>query len=561
MPDGAEDLRGRGDPGGLSALLGDLARTHDLDPADWEAFFHAGRVVGRFELLREIGRGGFGVVFEARDSELGRSVAFKALRPGPGARARAGQKLLRREAEAAAHLNHPNICTLFDVGRCEGGPYLVLERLEGETLEEVLQREPLPPDRAMAIATQVARALAHAHAAGVVHRDLKPANVFLTGRGEVKVLDFGLAHFLGETTPGLGGSPAYMAPEQWRGEATDARADVFALGVLLFEMIAGRRPFETEHDRSTVLDSGPAPALSPAQARAPVAALVASMLAKSPADRPANGQVVLERLIEIQQPSGRVARFVDELYRRRVPGATTAYLAGAFVALLVAEVVAWVLDLPRWVLNAAAMLVLVGLPVNVVLAWYFDVVPGDGASRALPRKPGSAAVGVLVALAVVGAAWRWWPRPEPAVGAPVRIAVADFANGTDDRDLEGLSGLLSTALEQSRRLAVMSRGRMVEILAGTGAGGDGRIDEARGREVARRAGIEVLVVASVHRFDDVYVMEMKALDPATGDHLFTFQERDRGKASIPGLIDRLAAQVRERLRSSPRHDAHPSRAT
>jgi hypothetical protein len=501
------------------------------------------------------------VVFEARDSELGRSVAFKALRPGPGARARAGQELLRREAEAAAHLNHPNICILFDVGRCEGGPYLVLERLEGETLEQVLQRDPLPPDRAMAIATQVARALAHAHAAGVVHRDLKPANVFLTRRGEVKVLDFGLAHFLGETTPGRGGSPAYMAPEQWRGDATDARADVFALGVLLFEMIAGRRPFETEHDRSTVLDAGPAPALSPAQARAPVAALVASMLAKSPGDRPANGQVVLERLIEIQQPSGRGARFLDELYRRRVPGATTAYLAGAFVALLVAEVVAWVLDLPRWVLNAAAVLVLVGLPVNVVLAWYFDVVPGDGASRALPRKPGSAAIGVLVALAVVGAAWRWWPRPEPAVGAPVRIAVADFANGTDDRDLEGLSALLSTALEQSRRLAVMSRGRMVEVLAGTGAGGDGPIDEARGREVARRAGIEVLVVASVHRFDDVYVMEMKVVDPATGEYLFTVQARDRGKASIPGLIDRLAAQVRERLRSSPRHDAHPSRAT
>jgi hypothetical protein len=238
-----------------------------------------------------------------------------------------------------------------------------------------------------------------------------------------------------------------------------------------------------------------------------------------------------------------------------------AYLAGAFVALLVAEVVAWVLDLPRWVLTAAAVLVLVGLPVNVVLAWYFDVVPGDGSARALPRKPGSTAIGVLVALAMAGAVWRWWPRPEPAVGAPVRVAVADFANGTDDRDLEGLSGLLSTALEKSRRLAVMSRVRMVEILGGTGAGGDGRIDESRGLEVARRAGIEVVVVASVHRFDDVYVMQMKAIDPATGEHLFSFEERDRGKASIPGLIDRLAAQVRERLRSSPRPGVHPSRAT
>jgi tetratricopeptide (TPR) repeat protein len=261
---------------------------------------------------------------------------------------------------------------------------------------------------------------------------------------------------------------------------------------------------------------------------------------------------VLERLIEIQQPSGRVARFVDELYRRRVPGATMAYLAAAFVALLVAEVVAWVLDLPRWVLNAAAVLALVGLPVNVVLAWYFDVVPGDGSARALPRKPGPAAIGILVAIAVAGAAWRWWPRPEPAVGAPVRIAVADFANGTDDRGLEGLSGMLSTALEQSRRLSVLSRGRMVEILAESGAEGGGHIDEALGRRVASRAGVAALVSPSIHRFDDVYAIEMKVLDPVTGEYLFTVQERGTGKASIPGQIDRLAARIREELRESRR---------
>ena len=196
--------------------------------------------MGRFELLREVGRGGFGVVYEARDRELGRRVAFKVVRPGSRGALREEQVL--REAEAAARLSHPNLVTLHDVGRCEQGPYLVLELLRGETLAERLDQRAAPVRaRRCGSRVEVARGLAHAHAHGVVHRDLKPANVFLCEDGQVKVLDFGLAHAFGQRRLD-GGTPAYMAPEQWRGAPEDERTDVFALGVMLFLAPKGAFP-------------------------------------------------------------------------------------------------------------------------------------------------------------------------------------------------------------------------------------------------------------------------------------------------------------------------------
>jgi tetratricopeptide (TPR) repeat protein len=228
-------------PGSLTALLIELASAPTIPPAEaWEAWLQPGAVVGRLELVREIGRGGFGVVWEARDPLLGRSVAFKAVRAGDHLRLR--QEGLQREAEAAARLSHPNIVTLHDLGRSPHGPYLVLELLRGQSLAQRLEAGPLTVREALRVGVEVARALAHAHGNGVIHRDLKPANVFLCADGQVKVLDFGLSLvFGGDAT--AGGTPGYMAPEQWRGEPGDARTDLFALGVLLHLLLAGRLPF------------------------------------------------------------------------------------------------------------------------------------------------------------------------------------------------------------------------------------------------------------------------------------------------------------------------------
>ncbi len=291
MSDEAEQRRDDGaaradDPGALSRLLQEIA----LAPADdvvaaWKEQLRPGARVGRFEIRGEIGRGGFGSVYEAVDPELGRSVALKALRPH-----RTGRELsaewIKKEAEAVAKLNHPNIVTLFDVGRCAAGPYLVMEFLRGETLAARLERGVLPLDEALQVADDLASGLAHAHAHGVLHRDLKPANAFLGEDGRVKILDFGLAHLLGSEAGSSGGTPAFMAPEQARGETADERADVYALGVVLFQLLTGKLPYEARAERG--VPGGGAPPEIPG-APAALVKMVGRMLARDPAGRMANG--------------------------------------------------------------------------------------------------------------------------------------------------------------------------------------------------------------------------------------------------------------------------------
>jgi tetratricopeptide (TPR) repeat protein len=286
-------------PGALSALLVELARAPGVAPdVSWEAWLRPGAVVGRFELVRELGRGGFGVVWEARDPLLGRSVAFKAVRAGAELRQR--EERLQREAEAAARLAHPNIVTLHDLGSSVHGPYLVLELLRGQSLSQRLQAGALPVREALRVGIEVARALAHAHAHGVVHRDLNPANVFLCGDGQVKVLDFGLSLVLGGDAV-AGGTPGFMAPEQWRGESGDARTDLFALGVLLTRLLAGRLPFD--HDREPGVEGAPPP-LQVAEAPG-AGTLVARLLELEPERRPGSAGEVAAALTAILREAER----------------------------------------------------------------------------------------------------------------------------------------------------------------------------------------------------------------------------------------------------------------
>ncbi len=280
-------------PGALSALLQEIAAAPASAGEGWDAGLSPGAVVGRFELIRELGRGGFGVVWEARDRELGRRVAFKAVQAGTRRNLR--EERLLREAEAAARLSHPNIVTLHDVGRGEHGPYLVLELLEGRTLADRLSHGALQVPEALRVAVEVAKGLAHAHSHGVVHRDLTPGNVFLCQDGQVKVLDLGLAHAFGRRKVD-GGTPAYMAPEQWRGAPEDERSDVFGLGVILYRMLSGELPFTTSKGRER---SRSAPELEIPGAPA-LGELVARMLARDPLKRPRDGGQVLAALSVIQ---------------------------------------------------------------------------------------------------------------------------------------------------------------------------------------------------------------------------------------------------------------------
>jgi len=206
----------------------------------------SGSRLGAYEIEYEIGRGGMGIVYCARDVRLGRRVALKALPPLHDADA-ALRERLRREARAAATISHPAVATVYALEEIDGRLFIASEFIEGHPLRSDIERGPLEPTRALSIAADIARALGAAHDAGVVHRDLKPENVVITTTRSVKVVDFGIAHAENVNTritqPGDAvGTPAYMAPEQLLGGATDARVDIYALGVVLMEMLTGRHP-------------------------------------------------------------------------------------------------------------------------------------------------------------------------------------------------------------------------------------------------------------------------------------------------------------------------------
>jgi hypothetical protein len=264
----------------------------------------------RYRLVRMMGLGGMGTVWEAEDEILGRPVAVKVLSESLAAGERAVRRF-EREAEASARLSGPHIAAVYDFGRSEGRPYMVMELVRGETLADRLTREgPLPPQEAARIATQVAEALEEAHAAGIVHRDVKPGNLMLTPAGDVKVMDFGIAAAAWAvriTTSGLVlGTPSYLAPEQAKGEKTTPASDVYALGAVLYEMVAGHPPFVAESPVAVALAhvrEDPPPLHQVAEGVPPnLAAASMAALAKDPAERPASAAAFASMLRESTLP-------------------------------------------------------------------------------------------------------------------------------------------------------------------------------------------------------------------------------------------------------------------
>ncbi|MBI4164097.1 MAG: serine/threonine protein kinase [Acidobacteria bacterium] len=305
-----------------------------------------GHTFGHYTVIGKLGSGGMGVVYKAKDKQLGRFVALKFL---PENLARDPETLERfwREARAASALDHPNICTVYEVGEDEGRPFIAMQMLEGETLKQRLKGETLPAEEIINVAVQIADALDTAHSKGIIHRDIKPANILVTQRGQAMILDFGLAKQPSDpylTSPGMAmGTANYMSPEQIRGDRLDRRTDVFSLGAVLYEMATAKKPFSGENAAaifsSIERDTPPSPARVNPKIPPQLDRVINKALSK---DAAARYQSAGEMVADLK----RLKQLVDS---GNFPSGSTRSSKGLFIALA-----------------AAALILLIGLGYGVV---------------------------------------------------------------------------------------------------------------------------------------------------------------------------------------------------
>ncbi|MFQ5652863.1 MAG: protein kinase, partial [bacterium] len=397
------------------------------------------------------------------------------------------------EAKTASALDHPNICNIHEIDETEDGQmFITMAYYEGETLNDKIAGQPLELEEALDLALQTAEGLARAHEKGIVHRDLKPANLLLTREGVVKILDFGLAKSQNQiklTKAGTTlGTAAYMSPEQARGEEVDARTDIFSFGVILYEMLTGELPFKGDYEQAltyAILN----------EAHAPLSAVRPGL--------PEELERIIDKCLQKEAPA-------------RYPNATE--LLADLKALSGFEAVSGLRK-----------------PKSQNLAKVVNL-----------RKVAFAGMAAVILLSL--GYYFFMDRETAGPTERVPIAVVDFVNQTNEPELNGLSGMLITSLEQSRRLDVMSRARMFDELKKMGKTDLSFVDEPTGREIAKQANLSALAVATIRKLGQIYTIDFKVIDPESGEHLFTAREQGKGQESILGMIDRLSEKTRIDLR-------------
>jgi len=454
------------------------------------------RQPSRYRILSPIGEGGMGSVSLAEDLELGRKVALKFLSPAY-ADDEAARRRLVREATAAARLDHPFICKVYEVGESDGHPFIAMEYVEGRTLKDRLTKGPIPLPEALRLANEMAEALDCAQRHGLVHRDVKPSNVMLAGDGHVKVMDFGIAKQLATgvadatapltTTAGLSGTLPYMSPEQLRGEPVDSRSDIFALGLVLYEMLTSRRPFAGASAIATAaatLDQ-PAPALETHLPGAPplLGHVIERMLAKDPEERFQTFRDVHNELASIMSTGNAPARAARPWSRTR-------------------------------------------------------------------RMATAAGIGLLALVA----AFLLWPE-QPALAFAERdwLLIADVENLTGDEVFDrSLAKALDVGIAQSQYVNVFPESRVRDALARMQRRANTPIDEGVASEIALREGVKGILASSVAQVGSVYQLTARLIDPASHAMVWSESVRAEDKDAVLPALDDLATRVRRSLGESLR---------